>query len=52
MLEHVENAKLNYLIKTLAFPKLLYVCNMKNPPLNFIKGVKEAMVKFIWKGNK
>ena len=23
---------------------------MKNPPLNFIKGVKEAMVKFIWKG--
>ena len=40
------------ILRTLAFPKILYVCNMLDPSKQFIDGVHQASINFIWKGKK
>ena len=38
------------ILRTLAFPKILYVGNMLDPSKQFIDGVHQASINFIWKG--
>ena len=40
------------ILRTLAFPKIPYVCNMLDPSKQFIDGVHKASINFIWKGKK
>ena len=40
------------IVRALAFPKLLYVCNMMDPPKDFISKVKSIMVNFVWNGKR
>ena len=36
------------IVRTLAIPKILYVCNYLDPPSSFLKEVKSSIVSFIW----
>ena len=36
------------IVRTLAVPKILYVCNYLDPPSSFLKEVQSSIVSFIW----
>ena len=40
------------IVKSLALPKILYVCNMMDPPSEFVNKVNEIIKNFLWNGKK
>ena len=37
-------------LKSLVVYKVMYLCNVLIPPSSFIAGVKDNIIKFLWKG--